>query len=107
MKIQGSLTLSNLTSKQRAKLRSLASGIEPSFQIGKEGISDTLIRGISQHLEKNELIKITVLKNSQEDSKELLQELAWLLLAEPVASIGHKIVLYRRSESKEIKHIEL
>ena len=58
------------TSKQRSVLRSLAQTVEPIGQIGKGGISDNMIEGLSDALEKRELIKITVLNNSEEEAKE-------------------------------------
>ena len=52
-----------LTSKQRAYLRKLANPIDTIFQIGKGGISDDMLKGISDALEKRELIKLRVLEN--------------------------------------------
>ncbi len=95
-----------MTSKQRATLRALASQIEPIYQIGKGNISDTLIRGVDEALEKRELVKISVLKGSDYDAKEVLEELSSELNAEQVCSIGNKVVLYRRSKSDKVKHIE-
>lgn len=94
------------TSKQRSVLRSLAQTIEPIGQIGKGGISDNMIESFSQTLESRELIKITVLNNSEEEARWVADELAEALSAEVVCTIGHKVVLYRRSNKKGIKHIE-
>ena len=96
----------NMTSKQRANLRGMASTIEPIFQIGKGGVSDALLEGLDAALEKRELIKITVLRNCDKKAKELIGELAEELSAEPVTAVGSKIVLYRRSKSDKIQHIE-
>ena len=94
------------TSKQRAVLRSIAQTIEPVGQIGKGGLSDNMIKSFSDALESRELIKITLLNNSDEDIKSLSVELANNLGAEVVCTIGHKIVLYRRSNKKGIVHIK-
>lgn len=94
------------TSKQRSVLRSLAQTIEPVGQIGKGGISDNMVTAFSQALESRELIKITLLNNSDEDIKEISNELASRLNAEVVCTIGHKIVLYRYSNKKGITHIK-
>ena len=95
-----------LTSKQRSKLRSLANRVEPIAQIGKGGITDNVVNGIYAALEARELVKITVLKNSLEEARDLIGEIAEACNAEPVAAIGSKIILYRRSR-KDIDHIEL
>lgn len=95
-----------MTSKQRAALRSMAASIEPIFQIGKGGISDAMLEGMGSALEKRELIKITVLRNSEKKAKEFIAGLAEALGAEPVTALGNKIVLYRKSSNEKIRHIE-
>lgn len=94
------------TSKQRAVLRSMAQTIEPIGQIGKGGITDTVKETFSNALEARELIKITVLNNVDDDINYLAQELADEISAEVVCVIGHKIVLYRRSNKKGIIHLK-
>ncbi len=94
------------TTKQRSKLRSIAQTIEPIGQIGKGGITDNVINTFSEALDKRELIKITVLNNTEDDAKSISLELAEKLLAEVVCVIGHKIVLYRYSNKKGVKHVE-
>ena len=95
-----------MTTKQRSKLRSLAQTIEPIGQIGKGGISDNMVAGLSSALEARELIKVTVRKNAEDEAKYLADDLAAELNAEVVCTIGHKIVLYRRSLKDGVKHIE-
>lgn len=95
-----------LTSNQRSKLRAQASAIEPIFQIGKGGVSEAMIQDLSRALDARELIKITVLKNSDLDPKETVNQLAELLFAEPVGAVGSKIVLYRYSKKKK-EHVPL
>ncbi len=94
------------TSKQRSVLRSLAQTIEPIGQIGKGGISENMVKTFSEALHARELIKLTLLNNSDEDIKEISTELAEKLGAEVVCTIGHKIVLYKYSDKKGIKHIK-
>jgi RNA-binding protein len=91
-----------ITSKQRAYLRSLANPIPTIMQIGKGGLTENLLKTVSDALEARELIKLHVLENSGEDAYDLLQELAAQLGAEPVAVVGRKIVLYRASEKKPV-----
>lgn len=94
------------TSKQRAHLKSLAATLKPIAQVGKEGISENLVKSLSDALEAHELIKINLLPASGEDSENLTANLAELLHAEVVAVIGRKAILYRRSSRKDFEHIE-
>ena len=59
-----------LTSKQRSNLRSLAQKIDPVTQVGKLGVNDALIESLDKTIEKRELIKVTVLENSDLIPKE-------------------------------------
>ena len=95
-----------MTTKQRANLRSMAQSIEPVTQVGKSGITDALLDSIEKAIEKRELVKITVLENSGIEPKTALNEIAEKLSAEPVAATGRKLVLYRKSKSEKVKHIE-
>ena len=94
-----------MTSKERSNLRSLASALEPVGQVGKNGVGENMLRSFSDALEARELIKLTVLENSEKTPKETGAELAATLQAEFVAAIGKKVILYRRSK-RDIKHIE-
>ena len=94
-----------LTSKQRAYLRSLAANEPTIMQIGKGGISENLIKTVSDALEARELIKLTVLENSMESPKDVANELADATGADVVGVVGKKIILYR--ESVNNKKIEL
>lgn len=94
-----------INSKQRSYLRSLANTLEPIFQIGKGGITEEFSRQISNALEARELIKISVLDNSDTTAKDAASDLAAFVNADVVLVIGRKIVLYRESENN--KRIEL
>lgn len=94
-----------MNSNTRAKLRSLAMNIQPSTQVGKNGISDTLIRQVDEQLESRELIKIAVLKNVETDAGAVALELAEATSSEVVHVIGSKITLYRVSQKDNVKHV--
>ena len=87
-----------MTSKERAKLRSLAS-VEPAIlQVGKLGINDSVIRSAAEALEARELVKMSVLDNSGLSARDAAEEIAEKTGAAVVAVIGSKFVLYRKKE---------
>ena len=98
-----------LTSKQRAQLRGLANSIDTIIHIGKDGISENLIKQADDALEARELIKGRVLENNLEyDARLAAEELAQATRSEVVQVIGTKFVLYRETHSKpKEKRIEL
>lgn len=89
-----------LTRNEINYLRRLAHPLEPIFQVGKEGVSDNLVDQLGRALEARELIKIRVLRSAAEGEEEIGRTLTEELQADLVQSIGHILVLYRRSKKK-------
>ena len=90
-----------LTSKQRAQLRGMATGIDTILHIGKDGIGENLVKQADDALEARELIKGKVLDNNIEyDARIAAEELAKVTRSEVVQVIGTKFVLYRESHSR-------
>ena len=86
-----------LTTKQKVYLRSLAQGIKPVVQIGKEGLSDNLMETVLNYLKKHELIKISILQNSYVTKEEAIEFFNQEEI-EFVQSIGRQIILYKQSD---------
>lgn len=91
-----------ITTKQRAYLRSLANNVEALYQIGKNGITETLVQTLDAALTARELIKITVLETSPIDAKSVMAELTEALSCEAVQVIGRKVTVYRPAPEKPV-----
>lgn len=87
-----------LTSKQRARLRSLANDMDTIMQVGKDGVNENMVKTVSDALEARELIKMRALENSGMTSREAAEALAAAVGADVVSVVGTRFVLYRRSE---------
>jgi len=98
LNISGKQEENMLTGKQRSYLKSLANSIEPIFQIGKNGVSENVIKQFDEALEARELVKAVLLKNSTEDIRDVCEYIAERTRAEIVQIIGNKFILYRESE---------
>lgn len=96
-----------ITGKQRAYLRKIGHTMQPIFQIGKDGLTDTVIVAIDEALERREIIKISILETAMLDTRATCDDIARRLLAEPVQAIGSKFVLYRKSSNEKYRKIEL
>lgn len=94
-----------MTSKQRAYLMSLASNLNPIFQVGKSSLTPEFTEAISESFNNRELIKISVLKNCFDDPKEIAQVIAERTHSQVIQVIGKKIVLYK--PNKDNPKIEL
>lgn len=96
-----------LTSKQRARLRSIAQSYDPIFYIGKQGVSDEIINQLENAINARELIKLGVQEACEYTAREAADIIAPKLGADVVAVIGRKFVLWRRSRDPKKRVIEL
>ncbi len=97
-----------LNTKQKKYLKSKGHNLNPVLHIGKNGITEELIKDYRESLEQHELIKIKVLENSGLEIKEAVTELSEAGDVNVLKVIGKTALLYKRSsdEKKEDK-IEL
>ncbi len=96
-----------MTSKQRAYLRGLGSNIEPIIQIGKSGVTPEMTQAVDEALEARELVKIHILKNCDDDGRELADTLSGRTHSTVVQVIGRMIVLYRPAKEEKDRKIVL
>ncbi|MBP5152325.1 MAG: YhbY family RNA-binding protein [Lachnospiraceae bacterium] len=87
-----------MNSRQRAYLMSLASNLDPVFQIGKGTLTPELTDAIRECIDSRELIKISVLKNCADDPVSMARTLAERVGAELVQVIGKRIVLFKENK---------
>lgn len=93
-----------MNSKERAQLRKKANPLQHTVIIGKEGLTDNVILSTDRELSARELVKISIL-DGEVDRKVIAEEMARRLNAECVCIIGKKIVFYRFSNKKGVKHV--
>ena len=87
-----------ITSKQRAKLKSLANPMETNLQIGKRHFGSYGEAGERRPHCPGATSKLLVLETAPAFAQETAQELAALTGSEVVQVIGTRIVLYRRND---------
>lgn len=95
-----------LTKTQREYLRKLAHDLKPVVQIGKNGLSDSLISSVNQALDAHELIKVKY-QDFKEEKRELTEELADTTSATLIAIIGNTAILYREQRDPELRKVAL
>ena len=95
-----------MTGKERAGWRAKAQQLEPIVHIGRDGITDNVVRQTDEALTARELIKCAVQRGSEHDARSACDELAARTGAEPISVIGRRFVLYRYSPDKHKKSNE-
>ena len=94
-----------LTAQSRAMLKSIATNLKDLVFIGKDGLTDNVIKQINDNLYAHELIKIKVQKSVIDDISELAKSIEEKCDAEVVSTIGSKILVYKFSSKPKIKHL--
>ncbi len=89
-----------LTAKQRKYLEKQAHELQPTGHVGRSGVSETVLKAIKQNIEKNELIKIRVMRESGVDKKKAASEIAEYVGGQVVRIIGHMIILFRQADEE-------
>ena len=89
-----------LTGKQKRFLRAMGNEMDPILQVGKGGISSTVVAQTQEALEARELIKGRVLQNCLEEPKSVAADLAEQTHSELVQVIGRNFLLYKPAKDK-------
>ncbi len=84
-----------ITSKDRAHLRSLAHELNPLVQVGMDGVSQGVQDAVDVALTEHELIKVRFGQNYDGDRKDASAGLAEAVGADLTQVIGRIAVLYR------------
>lgn len=96
-----------ITNSQCECLKRMAQNIKPTLLVDKNDIGTKEILDISIALDLHELIKISIDTNAKIDAKNFLNAICALTGAEPISINNNEIVVYRRSSSNNIEHIEI
>ena len=91
-----------LTGKQKGYLRSMGNEMDPILQVGKGGITESVVTQTNEVLEVRELIKCRVLQNCSEEPKVVAAELAEQVGADLAQVIGRNFLLFRASKNKPV-----
>ncbi len=95
-----------ITTKQRSKLKGLANTLRPLVTVGKEELTENVIKEIEIALYHHELVKVAALQSCEVPAKVMCQEVCAALGCEAVQCVGNRFVVYKRSDKENIEHIE-
>lgn len=94
-----------MTSKQRAFLKKEAHDLEPIVRIGKEGLTDNIVKSLLDAINSREVIKVKILQNldaDKDEARELAEELSKKSGAELVGIIGKIMIFYKENKDKPV-----
>ncbi len=91
-----------LTGKQNRFLRGLGHGLKPFIMIGKQHISDDVVKATNEALATHELIKVRVQEGCLIDRKTIAAEVAAATGSAVARILGSTFLLYRQSDEPTI-----
>lgn len=94
--------MTELKGKQVRFLRGLGHHLQPVIMLGKDALSEQVIRATDEALAKHELIKVRLQEGCMLDRKKAAAELAGLTSSSIAQILGNTFLLYRRGEKPEI-----
>lgn len=96
-----------LTKKQVRQLRALANHLNPLIYVGRNDVSDAVVKQVSETLDAHELVKVAVQDGSGLTAREAGELIAGQTGSQVVQVIGNRFVIYRRSRRDDVEHIRL
>lgn len=96
-----------LKGKQKRFLRSKAHHLQPIFQIGKGGVNNAMLTQIEEALEKRELIKVSLLQNTEEVATDVATVLTKEINCDVVQIIGRVLVVFKPSSQEKYQKLSI
>ena len=94
-----------LTSTQRKYLRRIGHHLDPVIIIGKQGVTDMLVRAVTQALEAHELVKVRF-NEFKDEKRTLAEEIERRTGSQIAGMIGHVALFYKQHPQEDKRKIE-
>jgi len=90
--------MNEISAKTKRRVKQRLSAEKPTIWVGKGGVSQELLKEVNKQLDKNEMVKIKVLKAALESGKtrEIASEIARETRSSLVEVRGNTFMLYKR-----------
>ena len=88
------------STKLRKALRAAGHHLSPVVQVGKDGVSEAVLRQLDAQLAAHELVKVKVGTESPEDRFEAADRLGEAAGAQVAQILGRTVLVYRRHPEK-------
>lgn len=92
--------MKELTGKQKRHLRALAHQVEPVVQVGKAGLTESVVAQVRDQLKAHELIKVRFSKECESQPEDAALPLTVDADCHVVQKAGRVLTLYKRHDNK-------
>jgi|TARA_B100000809_G_C14949863_1_gene463481 RNA-binding protein len=90
---------------QKKTLRQAAHHLDPAVWIGKNGITENVIKEITHALDHHELIKIKILQVEKKERGINIKKICMDTNAELISNIGNVLTLYKKNTKNSDQEI--
>lgn len=96
------LTVPGLTGKARRHLRALGHHLQPVVQVGKHGVTESVVASVAAALLQHELVKVKRGSECKVARKDVAAQIASSLSAAVAQELGNTILFYKRHPKKPV-----
>ena len=90
---------------QKKTLRQAAHHLDPAVWVGKNGITESVIKEITYALDRHELIKIKILQVEKKEREINIKKICTDTNAELISNIGNVLTLYKKNTKNSDQEI--
>jgi RNA-binding protein len=90
---------------QKKTLRQAAHHLDPAVWVGKNGITESVIKEITYALDRHELIKIKILQVEKKERGINIKKICMDTNAELISNIGNVLTLYKKNTKNSDQEI--
>ena len=87
--------MAELTGKQRRRLRALGYELKPKVSVGRQGLSEPVLRSVEEAYHTSELIKARLERSCELGREEAARQLAEATGSQLIQVLGRTVLLYR------------
>jgi len=95
-----------LKGSQRTRLRGLAHSYRPAVQVGKAGLTDSVVAAIDGALTASELIKVQIF-TARDERQRITAAIEERLSCECAGAVGRMAIFYRQQPDPEKRNIDI
>jgi RNA-binding protein len=92
-----------LTNDEKKHMRAIGHNLKPIVTIAGKGLHENVTTEITRGLKDHELIKVSIKIGDREARKAISTEICELTKAQLVQSIGHTVLLYKKTKKPDPK----
>ena len=89
------MTAPTLSSSERRQLRNVGQTLAVTVHVGRDGVSDTMLKALNDQLDRDELVKLRANRDDRQERAAIFSTLAERTGSALAGSVGRTALFYR------------